>query len=81
VVNLDVRKKIADLDLPGMPHLGSGITWQWQGQAGDGHAQPQGGPVSVIDMKTWQTVKHHPHARPRLLHAQPRERPTPGPIR
>jgi hypothetical protein len=31
VVNLDVRKKIADLKLPGMPHLGSGITWKyWQ---------------------------------------------------
>ena len=28
VVNLDVRRKIADLDLPGMPHLGSGITWE-----------------------------------------------------
>ena len=27
VVNLDVRRKIADLDIPGMPHLGSGITW------------------------------------------------------
>src|SRR5574343_714896 len=32
VGNLDVRKKIADLELPGMPHLGSGISWQWQGR-------------------------------------------------
>ena len=30
VVNLDVRKKIADLNLPGMPHLGSGITWNYR---------------------------------------------------
>jgi hypothetical protein len=29
VVHLDVRKKIADLKLPGMPHLGSGITWKY----------------------------------------------------
>src|SRR5690606_18189656 len=29
VVNLDVRKKIADLPLDGMPHLGSGVTWEW----------------------------------------------------
>ena len=27
VVNLDVRRAIAALDLPGMPHLGSGISW------------------------------------------------------
>ena len=32
VVNLDVRRKIATLDLPGLPHLGSGITWQWNGR-------------------------------------------------
>jgi hypothetical protein len=32
VVNLDARKKIADLELPGMPHLGSGISWKWQGK-------------------------------------------------
>ena len=29
VVNLDVRRKIADVPLPGLPHLGSGISWDY----------------------------------------------------
>ncbi|MDR2187069.1 MAG: nitrite reductase [Azonexus sp.] len=62
VVNLDARKKIADLELPGMPHLGSGITWTWRNAAGEARtvmATPNlnEGVVSVIDMATWQTVK------------------------
>jgi len=62
VVSLDARKRIASIDLPGMPHLGSGITWAWT--APDGHkttvlASPnlRDGVVSIIDMQTWQTIK------------------------
>jgi len=62
VVNLDVRRRIATLDLPGMPHLGSGITWPWT--APDGRkttvlASPnlRDGVVTVIDMETWKTVQ------------------------
>jgi cytochrome c553 len=57
VVNLDVRKKIATLDLPGMPHLGSGITWEWQGRAVMATPNLKEGLVSVIDMKDWKPVK------------------------
>lgn len=32
VVNLDVRREIAELPLPGMPHLGSGVTWERGGE-------------------------------------------------
>ena len=32
VVHLDVRRAIASVELPGMPHLGSGITWEYQGR-------------------------------------------------
>jgi hypothetical protein len=32
VVNLDVGREIAELPLPGMPHLGSGITWNGDGR-------------------------------------------------
>lgn len=56
VVNLDVRKKIADLDLPGMPHLGSGITWQRQGRTVMVSPNLKEGLLSVIDMGTWKTV-------------------------
>ena len=31
VINLDARRKIADLPIAGMPHLGSGITFAWNG--------------------------------------------------
>ncbi len=58
VVNLDVRKKIADLDLPGMPHLGSGITWQRQGTTVMASANLKDGVLSVIDMSTWKTLAH-----------------------
>lgn len=57
VVNLDVRRKIAELELPGLPHLGSGITWTWRGRPVMATPNLKQGIVSVIDMKTWKTVK------------------------
>ncbi len=64
VVNLDVRRKIADLDLPGMPHLGSGITWEWHGRPVMASPNLKEGVVSVIDMKDWHLVKHIPTLGP-----------------
>ncbi|HQR51083.1 MAG TPA: cytochrome D1 domain-containing protein [Methylophilaceae bacterium] len=57
VVNLDVRRKVADLPLPGMPHLGSGITWEWQGRPVLATHNLKDGVVTVIDMQNWQVVK------------------------
>jgi DNA-binding beta-propeller fold protein YncE len=57
VINLDARTKVADLDLPGMPHLGSGITWEYQGRPVMATPNLKSGVVSVIDMKTWQVIK------------------------
>ena len=57
VVQLDVRRKIADLDLPGMPHLGSGITFDYGGRRVMATPNLKEGVVSVIDMKTWKPVK------------------------
>ncbi|WP_313951675.1 cytochrome D1 domain-containing protein [Accumulibacter sp.] len=62
VIFLDGRKKIADLDLPGMPHLGSGITWQWTDPTGRERtvmASPNlnDGVVTVIDLKTYENIK------------------------
>jgi cytochrome c553/DNA-binding beta-propeller fold protein YncE len=57
VVNLNVRRKIASIDLPGMPHLGSGITWEYQGRPVLATPNLKEGVVTVIDMKTWKTVK------------------------
>lgn len=57
VVNLNVRRRIADLDLPGMPHLGSGITWDYQGRPVMATPNLKSGTISIIDMKNWQVIK------------------------
>lgn len=57
VYNLVVGRKIADLDLPGMPHLGSGITWVRDGVPILATPNLKGAVVSVIDMTNWQTIR------------------------
>lgn len=57
VVNLDIRRRIAALPLAGMPHLGSGITFAWNGTTVLASPNLKDGVVQVIDMKTWQAVK------------------------
>jgi len=57
VVNLDARVKVADLPIAGMPHLGSGITFAWNGTTVLASPNLGGGAVDVIDMKTWKTVR------------------------
>ncbi len=57
VVNLDVRRKIKDVPLPGLPHLGSGISWEWNGRRVMATPNLRKGIVSVIDTKTWDVVK------------------------
>jgi mono/diheme cytochrome c family protein/DNA-binding beta-propeller fold protein YncE len=64
VVNLDVRRKIADLDIPGMPHLGSGITFERDGRTLMATPNLKQGVISVIDMKSWQTIKQIPTLGP-----------------
>lgn len=58
ILSLDARREIGQLDVPGMPHLGSGITWTYQGK--DVLATPnlKDGKVSIIDMQNWKTLKH-----------------------
>ena len=59
VVDLDVGRVIVpDLALPGMPHLGSGITWEYNGKTVLATPNLRAGNVSVIDMENWQTIKH-----------------------
>ena len=57
VVNLDVRRKIAELPIAGMPHLGSGITFAWNGTTVLASPNLRDGALDVIDMKTWKAVK------------------------
>ena len=58
VVNMDVgRVVVKDLDLPGMPHLGSGITWEYKGRPVLATPNLKEGSVTVIDMESWKTIK------------------------
>ncbi|WP_096361789.1 nitrite reductase [Sulfuricaulis limicola] len=58
VVSLIVGRKIADVDLPGLPHLGSGITWDYKGTPVLATPNLKEGTITVIDMKTWKTIKN-----------------------
>ncbi|TSE36963.1 Nitrite reductase [Tepidimonas fonticaldi] len=64
VVNLDVRRKIADLPIAGMPHLGSGITFAWNGSTVLASPNLKNGAIDVVDMKTWRLVKTIPTPGP-----------------
>ncbi|NNL06706.1 MAG: cytochrome C oxidase Cbb3 [Gammaproteobacteria bacterium] len=57
VINLIVGRKIAEVDLPGMPHLGSGITWQYRDSTVLASPNLKEGVVSIIDTATWKTIK------------------------
>ena len=64
VVHLDVRRKIADLPLDGMPHLGSGITWDWQGRRVMASTNLKAAEVTVIDLDDFSVVKRIPTRGP-----------------
>lgn len=57
VVSLEARRSVATLDLPGMPHLGSGITWERQGHRVMATPNLTAGLVSVIDTTDWKTIR------------------------
>lgn len=56
VIDLDDGHKVAELPLPGMPHLGSGITWQCDGRRVMATPHLGEGVISVIDMQDWSLV-------------------------
>ncbi len=57
VYNLDARRRVSNLALDGMPHLGSGITWEHNGRLVMATPHLKEPAVSVIDMETWETIK------------------------
>ncbi|WP_081962602.1 nitrite reductase [Paracoccus sanguinis] len=57
VINLISGGKVAELPLPGMPHLGSGITWKRDGHTVMATPHLNEGVLSVIDMTDWSLVK------------------------
>ena len=57
VVNLNVGREIAELPLSGLPHLGSGISWQHQGRRVMATPHLREGKMSVIDTQSWTITK------------------------
>lgn len=64
VVSLLVGRKIADIDLTGLPHLGSGITWDYQGKQVVATPNLKKPELTVIEMGTWKLVKRIPTLGP-----------------
>ena len=58
VVNLDAGRRIASIGLPGLPHLGSGISFDYQGKTFMASPNLKEGVVTVIDTDSWKVVKN-----------------------
>ncbi|HRK95463.1 MAG TPA: cytochrome D1 domain-containing protein [Rhodospirillales bacterium] len=57
VINLNVGRKVADVSIGGMPHLASGISFEYQGRPVLATPVLNEPAVVVIDMTTWQPIK------------------------
>ncbi len=64
VVDLDSGKRVAVLPLDGMPHLGSGITWEYRGRPVMATPNLKDSKVTVIDMQNWEVIREIPTLGP-----------------
>jgi len=56
VVNLNTGREIANIPMPGMPHLGSGVSWMRAGRRLVATPHLKEGKISVIDTEDWKTI-------------------------
>jgi dihydro-heme d1 dehydrogenase len=64
VVNLNVGRVIARVDMPGLPHLGAGISFDHHGRRVMATPHLKEAKVSVIDLEDWSVVKRIDTAGP-----------------
>ncbi|ABC31128.1 Cytochrome c, mono- and diheme variants [Hahella chejuensis KCTC 2396] len=64
VIDLESGATIATLNLPGMPHLGSGISWETEQGPLMMTPHLKEGALSIINMKDWSLVKTLPTLGP-----------------
>ncbi|RME34755.1 MAG: cytochrome C oxidase Cbb3 [Gammaproteobacteria bacterium] len=64
VINLLVGRKIAELPLEGLPHLGSGITWDRAGVPVLATPNLKKAEVTVIDLRDWKVIRRIPTLGP-----------------
>ncbi len=57
VIDLDTGKTVTDIALPGLPHMGSGITFDFNGKRVMATPHLRDGRISVIDMSNWKVIK------------------------
>ncbi|MCF6281924.1 MAG: nitrite reductase [Candidatus Polarisedimenticolaceae bacterium] len=57
VLDLDLGRAVTKVDLPGMPHLSSAISWTYQGRQVMAMPNIKEGEVTVLDMESWQVIK------------------------
>ncbi len=60
VFDLDLGRVTHTLDLQGLPHLSSGITWPYKNTTVLATPNIKNAEVSIIDMQTWKTIKRIP---------------------
>lgn len=57
VVDLVIRRAVKQLEMPGLPHLGSGISWNWNGRPVMATPLLKAGRINVLDMQDWSLLK------------------------
>lgn len=57
VIDLDAGRAVAKLAVSGMPHLGSGITWEYQDTTVLATPDLKEGKINIIDMANWRLLK------------------------
>ena len=64
VVDLDLGRAVTELALPGLPHLSSGITWDYEDRVVLATPNIKDSKVTVLDTKTWEVIKDIPTLGP-----------------
>ena len=64
VIDLDLGRKVATLDISGMPHPSSGTTWKRGNEMILAIPNLKESVVSIINMKNWKTIKKIPTLGP-----------------
>ncbi len=57
VIDLNSGKTVTDIALPGLPHMGSGITFEYQGKRVMATPHLREARISIIDMANWKVIK------------------------
>ena len=66
-VNLDARRKIAELSIPGLPNVSGGLRFKWNERSVFVCTNREKSVIHVIDLQTWKIAKTIPISGPGLF--------------